>query len=158
MGEIIRGRPSKIATAERLMTRPQGATMDEILAETGGSFQYNAKRRLEARGYIIRTRREGRSTRYWAKPPRSQEFEVPVTEKGQLTIPQAVRRRLGLSKGGKVRFTLDEDNRVVLSPKEIRLSDLSGMLGKPPRSLTLEKIDDLIANAAIEKHRRIARR
>jgi antitoxin PrlF len=145
---------SKISIAERLMSRPQGATMDEILAETGGSFQYNAKRRLEARGYVIHTRREGRSIRYWAKPPRSREFEVLVTDKGQLTIPKNVRERLGLSHGGKVRLTLEDDDRVVMQPKEVRLSDLAGMLGKPPRSLTLEEMDDVIAGVAIERYRR----
>jgi AbrB family looped-hinge helix DNA binding protein len=153
----MQSQSSKIAIAERLMTRPQGATMDEILAETGGSFQYNAKRRLEARGYVIRTRREGRSIRYWAKPPRSRDFEVPVTNKGQLTIPKEIRERLGLSKGGNVSLTLEDDNRVVLSPKRVKLSDLAGMLGKPPRSLTLEEMDDVIAQAAIERYRRATR-
>src|SRR5579863_2065944 len=109
----MRSAPPKIAIAERLMTRPEGATMDEILAETGGSFQYNAKRRLEARGYIIRTRREGRSIRYWAQSPRSRDFEVPVTSKGQLTIPKEIRGRLGLSKGGNVRLTVEDAVRVV---------------------------------------------
>jgi antitoxin PrlF len=150
----MKSTPSKIAIAERLMSRPQGATMDEILAETGGSFQYNAKRRLEARGYAIHMRREGRSIRYWAKPPHSREFDVPVTDKGQLTIPKDVRQRLGLRKGGKVRLTLEGDDRVVMQPKEVRLSDLAGMLGKPPRSLTLEEIDDVIAGVAIERYRR----
>jgi antitoxin PrlF len=149
--------PSKIAIAERLMTRPQGATMDEILAETGGSFQYNAKRRLEARGYIIRTRREGRSIRYWAQSPRSRDFEVPVTKKGQLTIPKEIRERLGLNRGGNVGLTVEDDNRVVLSPKRVKLSDLAGILGKPPRSLTLEEMDDVIAQAAIERFRRATR-
>jgi antitoxin PrlF len=148
---------SKIAVAEQLMTRPQGATMDEILAETGGSFQYNAKRRLEARGYVIRTRREGRSVRYWAKSPSSRDFEVAVTNKGQLTIPKEIRKRLGLSKGGKVRLTVEQDDRVLMSPKQVRLIDLAGMLGKPPRSLTLEEMDDVIAQAAIEKYRRATR-
>lgn len=153
----MKPQPSKIVIAERLMTRPQGATMDEILAETGGSFQYNAKRRLEARGYIIRTRREGRSVRYWAKSPRSRDFEVPVTNKGQLTIPKEIRERLGLSKGGNVSLTLEDDSRVVMSPKRVKLSDLAGILGKPPRSLTLEEMDDVIAQAAIERYRRATR-
>ena len=148
---------SKIAVAERLMTRPQGATMDEILAETGGSFQYNAKRRLEARGYVIRTRREGRSTRYWATPPQVREFELAVTAKGQFTIPKAVREQWGLAKGGQVRLTLEDENRVVLSPKQVRLADLAGMLGKPPRSLTLEEMDEVIAKAAVERYRRSTR-
>ena len=153
----MKSTPPKIAIAERLMTRPEGATMDEILAETGGSFQYNAKRRLEARGYVIRTRREGRSVRYWAKSPPSQDFEVPVTNKGQLTIPKEIRQRLGLSKGGTARLTLEEDDRVLLSPKQARLSDLAGMLGKPPRSLTLEEMDEVIARAAMERYRRTTR-
>jgi antitoxin PrlF len=148
---------AKIAIAERLMTRPQGATMDEILAETGGSFQYNAKRRLEARGYVIRTRREGRSTRYWATPPRRREFELSVTQRGQLTIPKVVREQLGLAKGGRVRLALDEENRAVLSRKQVRLADLAGMLGKPPRSLTLEEMDEVIAQAAVERYRRSSR-
>jgi AbrB family looped-hinge helix DNA binding protein len=149
---------SKIAIAERLMTRPEGATMNEILSATGGSFQYNAKRRLEARGYVIRTRREGRATRYWAKPPRVREFEVPMTEKGQLTIPKAVRERLRLRNGGQVRVVLDEqNNRVVLTPKAVRLSDLAGALGKPPRSLSLEEMDEMIAKAAVERYRRAER-
>lgn len=148
---------SKIAIAERLMTRSQGATMDEILAETGGSFQYNAKRRLEARGYVIRTRREGRSTCYWATPPRTREFELAVTEKGQLTIPKAARERLGLAKGGQVRLTLEDENRVVLSRKQARLADVAGMLGRPPRSLTLEEMDEVIAEAAVERYRQSTR-
>lgn len=147
-------RMSKIAVAERLMTRPQGASMDEILAETGGSFQYNAKRRLEARGYVVRTRREGRSTRYWATPPRTLEFELAVTEKGQLTIPKVVREQLGLTNGGQVRLTLEDENRAVLSRKQARLADLSGMLGKPPRSLTLHEMDEVIVKAALERYRR----
>ena len=146
---------SKIAIAEQLMTRPEGATMNEILRATGGSFQYNAKRRLEARGYVIRTRREGRATRYWAKPPSAREFEVPMSDNGQLTMPKAVRERLGLRRGGQVRIVLDEkNNRVVLTPKTVRLSDLAGTLGKPPRSLTLEELDEVIAEAAVERHRR----
>jgi len=150
-------KPTKIAIAERLMIRPQGATMDEILAETGGSFQYNAKRRLEARGYVVRTRREGRSTRYWATPPRRREFELSVTERGQLTIPKVVREHLGLTKGGQVRLTIDEKNSAVLCRKHTRLADLAGMLGKPPRSLTLEQMDEAIAQAAVERYRRSSR-
>jgi AbrB family looped-hinge helix DNA binding protein len=154
---MMKSQPSKIAIAERLMSRPQGATMDEIIAETGGSFQYNARRRLEARGYVIRTRREGRTMRYWAQSPTTWDFEVPVTTAGQLTIPRAVRDRLGLRKGGTVCLTLEENDRLVLRPKQVRLSDLAGMLGKPPRSLTLDEMDDVIAQAAIEKHRRSTR-
>ena len=145
---------SKIATAERLMSRPQGATMDEILAETGGSFQYNAKRRLEARGYTIKSRREGRSLRYFAIPPATRTFEVTVTSKGQLTVPSEVRERLGVRAGGKLRLVHEADDRVVITPANLSLSRLFGILGKPPRSATLEEMDEAIRQGAVERYLR----
>lgn len=36
--------------AEKLLTSAEGATMDELIAATGGP-QYNLLRRLEAQGY-----------------------------------------------------------------------------------------------------------
>lgn len=39
-----------------------------------------------------------------------------LTSKGQLTIPKAVRDRLGLRTGDVVEFRFDERGRVVLSP------------------------------------------
>ncbi len=66
--------------AERLMTRPDGATMDEIVAVTGGP-QYNVLRRLEGRGYRIRKVKEGRATRYFAAPPASPSYVATVTSK-----------------------------------------------------------------------------
>jgi antitoxin PrlF len=38
-----------------------------------------------------------------------QEFETSVTEKGQVTIPQEIRRILGLQPRDKVRFEVDGD-------------------------------------------------
>jgi len=148
---------SKIAIAERLMTRPQGATMDEILAETGGSFQYNAKRRLEARGYLIKTRREGRSLRYFAIPPEARSYEVTVTSKGQLTVPKEVRERLGLRAGGKLRLMHEAGDRVVMAPADISLKQLFGMLGKPPRSVSIEDMDEGIRRGAVERYLRSKR-
>ena len=39
---------------------------------------------------------------------------VTVTSKGQVTIPKAVRDRLGIGPGSAVSFELDADGRVVL--------------------------------------------
>jgi AbrB family looped-hinge helix DNA binding protein len=39
---------------------------------------------------------------------------MPVTVKGQVTIPKPIRDRLGLVPGSEVEFTLDPDGRVVL--------------------------------------------
>ena len=47
--------------AERLLTRPNGATMTEIIGAAGGP-QYNVLKKLEARGYRIRKIKEGNET------------------------------------------------------------------------------------------------
>ena len=39
-----------------------------------------------------------------------------ITSKGQVTIPKAVRDRLGLKAGGKVVFSVDETGRAYLRP------------------------------------------
>ncbi len=144
----------KIAVAERLMTRPQGATMDEILAETGGSFQYNAKRRLEARGYVVKTRREGRSLRYFAMRPQTRTFDLAVTSKGQVTIPKEVRARLGLRTGGEVRLVQEDDGRVVLMPADLSVRRLFGILGSPPRAATLDEMDRGVRDAVVKRYLR----
>ena len=150
-------RTSKIQAAERLMARPQGATMNEILAATGGSYQYNARRRLEARGFTVRTRKEGRLTRYWAEPPRSRIFEATVTSKGQVTVPQEIRERLGVRAGAELQFILESNDRVIVTPGELSVRRLKGVLGKPPRRLTLKDMDQVIRRAVAAKNRRKSR-
>jgi AbrB family looped-hinge helix DNA binding protein len=139
--------------AERLITRPDGATMDEIIAATGGP-QYNVLKRLEARGYRLRKVKEGRETRYFAEAPASPSYEATVTGKGQITLPKEVRERLRLRDGGKVRFTFEDGDRIVVTNGGPRLSDLFGILGKPPRSLTLEEMDEVIQQAAVDRYLR----
>jgi AbrB family looped-hinge helix DNA binding protein len=137
--------------AERLFSRPQGATMAEVVAATGGR-QHNLLERLKARGYAIRSRKEGRTTRYWAKPPGAPSYDVPVTNKGQVTVPKEVRDHLGLRAGGRLRFVLEE-GRVVLQRPNETIDDLVGILGKPPRRLTLEQIAEAIPRAVVEKYK-----
>jgi antitoxin PrlF len=139
--------------AERLLTRPQGATMAEIIAATGGP-QYNVLKTLEARGYRIRKDKEGRETRYFAEPPASQSFEATMTSKGQVTIPQEIRERLRLRSGQKLQFTIEDGNRVVITPVYRRLSELSGILPKPKRAVTLEEMDEGIRQAVVNRYLR----
>jgi AbrB family looped-hinge helix DNA binding protein len=139
--------------AEQLMTRPNGATMDEIIAVTGGP-QYNVLKRLEARGYRLRKVKEGRETRYFAQAPASPSYEATVTSKGQITLPKEVRERLRVRDGGKVRFTFEDGDRIVVTNGGPRLSDLFGILGKPPRSATLEEMDEAIRDAAVARYLR----
>lgn len=138
--------------AERLLARPEGATMDEIVGATGGP-QYNLLRRLQARGWLIRKVKEGQTTRYFAEPPAAPAWEATMTSKGQVTIPKEVRERLRLRTGQKLRFTLEDGGHVVLTPTGNRLSDLFGV-GKPPRSATLEEMDEAVRKRAVERYLR----
>jgi antitoxin PrlF len=144
-------RITKTKMAERLLTRPGGATMREVIAATGGP-QYNELKRLAGRGYAIRRVREGNETRYFAVAPAEASFEATVTEKGQVTIPREVREQLRLRSGQKLRFVVKDGKEAVLAPVANRLSDLAGMLGKPRRSATLEEMDEGIARAVVDRY------
>ena len=134
--------------AEQLLVRPEGATMAEIIAATGGP-QYNVLKRLEARGYRLRKVKEGKETRYFAEPPSSEVYHATMTSKGQVTIPQAVREKLGLRSGQDLRFTVDKDARVVMTLAYRRLSELPGILPKPKKTLSIEEMDEAIRGAAV---------
>jgi antitoxin PrlF len=138
---------------ERLLTQPRGATMAEIIAATGGP-QYNVLKALEARGYRIRKVKAGRETRYFADPPAALFFDATTTSKGQVTIPQEVRKRLRLRSGQRVRFTIGEGHRAEITPIFNRLSELVGILPKPKRAVTLEEMDDGIHQAVANRYLR----
>ena len=81
-----------------------------------------------------------------------------MTSKGQLTIPKEVRHQLGIEPGTRF-FVTVRNGQVVAVPKNKKLADLAGILGRPPngRSLTIEEMDDAIAEAVAEDDRRIVR-
>jgi AbrB family looped-hinge helix DNA binding protein len=54
-----------------------------------------------------------------------------MTTKGQVTVPRAIRDRLGLKAGDKMAFTMLSDGTVVMRPKTRRLADLAGSLTRP---------------------------
>ena len=77
-----------------------------------------------------------------------------MTGKGQVTLPKEVRERLGVRPGGKVRFAIEEGGRVAVSARPSSIQDLFGILGKPPRSATLEEMDEGIRRAVVDKYLR----
>ncbi len=77
-----------------------------------------------------------------------------MTTKGQITVPKDVRLKLGLRPGDRVRFIVEDDGRVRLLPAKRDISELVGMLPKPKRALTLEEMDEAIAQAVAEKFSR----
>jgi len=67
-----------------------------------------------------------------------------VQEKGQITLPAAVRRRLGLKKGDYVAF-IDTEQGVLVAPQEIVAVAALDRIGEALRE-TGVTLDDLIAS------------
>jgi len=74
--------------------------------------------------------------------------EATLTSKGQVTVPKAIRDKLGLRLGDTIVYTLTDDG-VVLTPKCVDFADLAGYLGRPPNGpATLAEIDETITRHA----------
>ena len=74
-----------------------------------------------------------------------------LTRTGQTTIPIKVRNHLKLRPGDKIEFVIERDGRVVVTPKNVDVRQLRGMLAPVRRRLTIEQMDEGI-------RRRFARR
>jgi AbrB family looped-hinge helix DNA binding protein len=77
-----------------------------------------------------------------------------VTDKGQITLPKALRDRLGIRPGSKVEFALQSDDSVRLRVLARGSAGLFGLLaapGEPARSI--EDIDAGIAAAVARRSR-----
>lgn len=141
-----------VRAAEKLFCRPQGATMDDVVAATGG-FHYNVLRRLEQRGYMVRKAREGRVTRYWVTPPAVRSYKLKVGANGQTTLPRDVRERLDVTSGGELEARL-EGGKLVIA-RTSGLDGLVGILHKPGmRARTVEEMNEGIARAVKARARR----
>ena len=59
--------------------------------------------------------------------------EATITSKGQVTIPDDIRRAMGLSAGERVVFTQLDDGTIVFRAKRRSILELKGLL-KPARA------------------------
>jgi antitoxin PrlF len=64
-----------------------------------------------------------------------------VTSKGQITIPQRIRERLGLEAGDRLEFVVQADDSVLMVPATTRLADLEGILPPPGRPIPPENME-----------------
>lgn len=67
-----------------------------------------------------------------------------VSSKGQITIPLAVRQRLGLDTGDRVEFVETADGEFVLKPAIDDVRSLKGLLQKPARPVSVEDMRRVI--------------
>jgi AbrB family looped-hinge helix DNA binding protein len=68
-----------------------------------------------------------------------------VTSKGQITLPKAVRERLGVDAGDKVEFIEMQPGvfRLVAATRDVR--DLKGVIPKPASPVSVEDMGRVIA-------------
>ncbi|MBI2769094.1 MAG: AbrB/MazE/SpoVT family DNA-binding domain-containing protein [Burkholderiales bacterium] len=82
-----------------------------------------------------------------------------LTSKGQITVPQAVRRALGLHAGTKVDFVPIADGFKVVSLHRGEASSLKGRFaGRAAAPVSIEEMDDAIASEASARHARARKR
>jgi AbrB family looped-hinge helix DNA binding protein len=73
---------------------------------------------------------------------------VTLTSKGQLTIPRPLRDALGLAPGARLQASIDRQGRLVLVPSKYEPEELFRHRPRVSRRLSLEEMDQGIANAA----------
>jgi AbrB family looped-hinge helix DNA binding protein len=71
-----------------------------------------------------------------------------ITTKGQTTIPKSVRDRLHLKPGDRVEFVVRDDGTALMVPATLSLAQLKASIPPPPRSLTLDEMNEAIARHA----------
>ena len=76
-------------------------------------------------------------------------MQATVNANGQVTLPNAVRERLKVEAGGKVRFFFHPDGSVAILPI-VPVTALRGILPVQDRAATLEDMEEAIASGACE--------
>lgn len=76
--------------------------------------------------------------------PQTTELAATVSSKGQVVIPGAVRRRLGLAQGSVLRFVVDADGvRLEAASGDVRA--LKGRLARPAKGVSVQDMNDTVA-------------
>jgi AbrB family looped-hinge helix DNA binding protein len=72
---------------------------------------------------------------------KAMDISATVTSKGQVTIPAALRERLGLKAGDRIRFVEGPDGRVTIERRQtLSFADLRGIV-KLDRPVKADEID-----------------
>jgi antitoxin PrlF len=84
------------------------------------------------------------------------KFEMRVNRRGQITLPIEIRERLGVARGGKIKFVL-VGHQVELRNVDLSVTRLKGALGKPRKRVSLKQMDEAIVNRAVGRFRRTSK-
>ena len=75
-----------------------------------------------------------------------------VTDKGQVTLPKAIRDRLNIRPGSRIDFQVTADKKLTAQVQTRGSEGLFGLLKRPgQKTLTLEEMDEAITEMVIER-------
>ena len=80
-------------------------------------------------------------------------MQTTLTSKGQMTLPSAIRTRMGLVAGDHLLVTLQDADTVILKrPSTSASPSLRGLLGRPKKALTLAQMEAGVTRHLKLKH------
>jgi antitoxin PrlF len=77
--------------------------------------------------------------------------ESTISSKGQVTIPKAIRVRMRLKVGDRLRFLIEADGSVRLAAATRDVSTLREILPRPKRRATVEEMQSVIRQRAAKR-------
>lgn len=77
-------------------------------------------------------------------------MQAILTDSGQITIPEAIRRELHLQPGDAVEVVVGDVGEIKLLPVKATITKLKGMLPLPGKALSLEAIEEAIAQGPFD--------
>ena len=86
-------------------------------------------------------------------------MRATITTRGRVTIPKEIREKLKLKAGSRISFLIESSGKVVLQPIQSDFRSLRGILRSPhKRPVTIEEMNDAIADAVCAEYERSVRR
>ena len=76
-----------------------------------------------------------------------------ITSKGQVTIPEAIRRQVKLQAGDRIEWEVTETGKIEVRRAGMSLDDLVAILPRPKKSLTIEEMDRRVRAHLADEHR-----
>jgi antitoxin PrlF len=82
--------------------------------------------------------------------------DTRITSQGQVSVPAAIRRKLGVAPGSTLQWTLRGDEVVVKKRASVTFEDIHKALfpNGPPKPISLKQMKEAIAQHIREKHAR----
>jgi len=77
--------------------------------------------------------------------------ESTISSKGQVTIPKAIRTRMRLKVGDRLRFVIEADGSVRLAAATRDVSTLRDILPRPKRRATVDEMQLVIRRRAAKR-------